>query len=76
MTWLTGDRRSQPKRADLVGASCDYCGRKIARNRRPYVSKMHRDGAYFVGHRACYMELRYPDDPRLGHARHDIAVGR
>jgi hypothetical protein len=60
---------------------CPYCGRRPARNRRPYVGRnffQHPDGTRedFVGHKACYLELRYPDDPRVGHARHDIPVGR
>ncbi len=54
---------------------CPYCGRRPASNRRPYVARFFADGSDFVGHKACYLELRYPDDPRLGHERHDIPVG-
>lgn len=54
---------------------CPYCGRRPASNRRPYVAKMFADGSDFVGHKSCYLELMYPDDPRYGHARHDIPMG-
>lgn len=60
---------------------CPFCGRRVARNRRPYRVRRffeHADGSRsdFVGHKACWLELRYPDDPRVGHARHDIGVPR
>jgi hypothetical protein len=37
--------------------------------------KFFADGSDFVGHKSCYLELRYPDDPVLGHQRHDIPIG-
>ncbi len=60
---------------------CPYCGRRPARNRRPYVAKkyfVHSDGTRsdFVGHKSCFFEMSYPDSELYGHARHDIPVRR
>jgi hypothetical protein len=52
---------------------CPYCGRRIAKNRRPYVRRRYfADGSDFVGHRSCFLEMAHPDDPTVGHARRDI----
>jgi hypothetical protein len=66
---------------DTPSVTCPYCGRKVARNRRPHVGRRffeHPDGTRsdFIGHRSCFLEMKYPDDPKVGHARHDIPVGR
>lgn len=50
-------------------AQCDYCGRAITKRHR--LTK--RDGQNY--HRACWLELLYPDDPKVGHDRHDIHDG-
>lgn len=55
---------------------CSYCGRRPASNRAPYVRRRYfADGSDFVGHRTCFLEMEHPDDPRHGHARHDIPIG-
>jgi hypothetical protein len=54
---------------------CPYCGRQVAKNRRPYIRRGYfADGSDFVGHRSCFMEMANPEDPRVGHERHDIGV--
>lgn len=55
---------------------CSYCGRRPPRNRKPFVRAGYfADGSDFVGHRSCFRELSNPEDPRLGHERHDIREG-
>ena len=54
---------------------CHYCGRKIAKNRRPYTRRgFYANGQDWIGHRSCFMEMGHPEDSRLGHERHDIKV--
>lgn len=66
-----------PISASAAQARCPYCGRKVASNRRPYVRRRYfADGSDFAGHKSCYLEMRYPDDPIVGHRRHDIGVPR
>lgn len=47
--------------------ACAYCGRNIR-------AGITRNGEHF--HRSCWDEMNQPDDPRTGHARHDIREGR
>jgi hypothetical protein len=65
------------KLGDGVNEPCPYCGRRPPRNKRPFVKRGYfADGSDFVGHRSCYLEMRSPEDPTLGHQRHDIKEGR
>ena len=59
-----------------MNPKCPYCGRRVARNRRAYIRRHYfADGSDFIGHRSCFLEMSNPDDPKLGHERHDIKSG-